>query len=777
MMLIDYLQVSHLFKKRYIPTLLVALFSQHALALDPFVIQDIRVEGLQRTEAGTVFNYLPVQAGDVMSDEKATQAIKSLYGTGFFKDVRIEADGDVLVVTVQERPSVAKIEFSGNKSFPSDKMTEGLKQIGIAEGQIFDKSQLDRAEQEIKRQYLSQGKYGASVKTVVSPLERNRVGVSFEIEEGVVAKIRDINIVGNNVYSIEDLRAEFLLTTPNWMSWWNKDDQYSKQKLTADIETLKSFYLNKGYLEFNVDSTQVSISPDKKDIYITINVTEGEKYSISDVKLAGELPIPQEELMPLIKVNKGDTFNRQMVTESSKAINDKLGNEGYAFANINPIPEVNKENHTAAFTFFVDPGKRVYVRRINLTGNTRTRDSVLRREMRQLESAWYAGDKIARSKERLNRLQFFDTVDVETPAVPGTNDQVDLNINVTEKSTGSVQFGAGLSSNEGVVLGVTINQPNFLGTGNRVNTQVNTSRLNTIYSLSFTDPFFTPDGVSRGFDIYRRDVNTAANNAVGNYNSSSYGLGVRFGMPLAERDFLSAGLTADFTKVDLNSDSPKQYLDYCSNTSGCTANSLQMSLTWSHDSRDNTLFPNKGVLQRLTGEASVPGLDLQYYKIEYKHAWYIDLPKDMTFMVNGELGYADTYGGKPYPFFKNFFAGGVNSVRGYNNGSIGPRDTDPSTGNDFSIGGTRRVIGNAELFAPVPLIKNSSQFRLSAFFDAGSISGVGNTTLSDNFRYSVGAGISWVSPFGPLKLMYAAPLNEKTGDNTQALQFQFGQQF
>ena len=425
-----------------LPALIATLFSQHALALEPFVIKDIRVEGLQRTEPGTIFTYLPVQAGDVMSDEKATQAIKSLYGTGFFKDVRIEADKDVLVVTVQERASVAKIEFAGNKSFPSDKMTEGLKQIGIEQGQIFDKSQLDRAEQEIKRQYLSQGKYGATVKTVVSPLERNRVAVRFEIEEGIAAKIRDINIVGNKAYSTDDLRAEFLLTTPNWMSWWNKDDQYSKQKLTADLETLKSFYLNQGYLEFAVDSTQVSISPDKQDIYITVNVTEGEKYTISDVKLAGELQVPEAELKPLITIEKGDIFNRQKITESSKAIGDRLGNEGYAFSNVNAIPEINKEKHTAASTFFVDPGKRVYVRRINLTGNTRTRDSVLRREMRQLESAWYAGDKINRSKERLNRLGYFDTVDIETPAVPGTNDQVDVNINVAEKSTGSIQFGA-----------------------------------------------------------------------------------------------------------------------------------------------------------------------------------------------------------------------------------------------------------------------------------------------------------------------------------------------
>ena len=765
-----------MFKLRYIPVLVLSLFSQQVLALEPFVVKDIRVEGLQRTEAGTVFNYLPVQVGDIMSDEKATQAIKSLYNTGFFKDVRIETDGEVLVVTVQERSAIAKIDFNGNKSFPSDKMTEGLKQIGISEGLIFDKSQLDRAEQEIKRQYLAQGKYGATVKTVVSPLERNRVGVRFEIEEGVVAKIRDINIVGNNAFSLDDLRAEFLLTTPNWMSWWNKDDQYSKQKLTADLETLKSFYMNKGYLEFSIDSTQVSISPDKQDIYITVNVKEGEKYTISDVKLAGELQVPQEDLLPLIKIAKDDVFNRQMITESSKAISDKLGNEGYAFANVNAIPEIDKVNHTAAFTFFVDPGKRVYVRRINLTGNTRTRDSVLRREMRQLESSWYAGDKIARSKERLERLQYFDNVDIETPAVPGTTDQVDLNINVAEKSTGSVQFGAGLSSNEGVVLGVTVNQQNFLGTGNRVSAQINTGRVNKTYSLSFTDPYFTPDGISRGFDVYRRDVNTQSLN-IGTYNSSSYGAGVRFGLPLSERDFFSAGLTADSTKIDLSSNSPKQYLDFCGNLSGCTNSSLQLSVGWTHDSRDNTLFPNKGVLQRLTAEASVPGLDLQFYKLEYKHAWYKDVFKDTTLLLNGELGYAGSYGSDKYPFFKNFYVGGVNSVRGYNNGAIGPRDIDTNTKQSFAIGGTRRVLANAEIFIPVPLLKNSSQFRLSAFFDAGNVYADNESLSLGELRYSTGLGVSWFSPFGPLKLVFAKALNAKENDQIQTLQFQLGQQF
>ncbi len=765
-----------MFKIRYIPALVIALFSHHAMAIEPFVIKDIRVEGLQRTEAGTIFTYLPVQAGDVMNDEKATQAIKSLYNTGFFKDVRIEADGDVLVVTVQERSAIAKIDFSGNKSFPSDKMTEGLKQIGISEGLIFDKSQLDRAEQEIKRQYLAQGKYGATVKTVISPLERNRVAVRFEIEEGVVAKIRDINIVGNNAFSTEDLRAEFLLTTPNWMSWWNKDDQYSKQKLTADLEALKSFYMNQGYLEFSIDSTQVSISPDKQDIYITVNVSEGEKYTISDVKLAGELQVPEEELKPLIAIQKGDIFNRQKITETSKAIGDRLGNEGYAFSNVNAIPEINKENHTAAFTFFVDPGKRVYVRRINLTGNTRTRDAVLRREMRQLESAWYAGDKINRSKERLDRLQYFETVDVETPAVAGTTDQVDLNINVVEKSTGSIQFGAGLSSNEGVVLGVTVNQQNFLGTGNHVSAQVNTGKVNTTYSLSFTDPYFTPDGISRGFDVYRRDVDTQSLN-IGTYNSKSYGAGVRFGLPLSEKDFFSAGLTGDFTKIDLSDKSPKQYLDYCGNTKGCTSDSLQLAMAWTHDTRDNTLFPNKGVMQRLSAEVALPVLDLEYYKLEYKHTWFKDVTKNYTFMLNGELGYADTYGSKAYPFFKNFYVGGVNSVRGFDNGSIGPHDIDPATGLNFAVGGTTRIVGNAEIFAPVPFIKNSSQFRLSAFVDAGSVYGNNQGISLGDLRYSTGVGVSWFSPFGPLKLVFAKALNAKPGDQTQILQFQLGSQF
>jgi len=763
-------------KLKSILLLVSGLYASSALALEPFVVKDIRVEGIQRTEAGTVFSYLPVKVGETMNDELASQAIKSLYNTGFFKDVRIEAEGNVLVVTVQERSSIAQIDFSGNKSLPTDKMKEGLKQIGLAEGQIFDKSQLDRAEQEVKRQYLSQGKYGATVKTVVSPLERNRVAVRFDIEEGVVSKIRNINIVGNQAFTMDDLRAQFLLTTPNWMSWWNKDDQYSKQKLNADLETLRSFYMNQGYLEFNIDSTQVSITPDKKDIYITVNVTEGEKYTISEVKLSGETIVPDTELQQLIEVKAGDTFSREKITQSSKAISDRLSNDGYAFSNVNAVPEVNKELHTAAFTFFVDPGKRVYVRRINIVGNTRTRDEVVRREVRQLESAWYAANKISRSKERLVRTQYFSDVNVETPAVPGTADQVDLDISVVEQSTGSVQFGAGLSSSEGVVFGVTVNQNNFLGTGNRVSAEVNTGKVNTTYSLSYTDPYFTPDGVSRGFDVYRRDIDTSSLN-IGTYSSSSYGAGVRFGIPLNERDGFNFGLATDFTTVNLTSQSPQQYLDFCNNASGCTSNSVVASAGWAHDSRDSILFTKNGVLQKLSGEVSLPVLDLQYYKIEYKNAWFKEVSKDLTLMLNGEIGYADSYGSKNYPFFKNFFMGGVDSVRGFDIGTLGPRAKDNATGLSFAVGGTKRLLGNAELFFPVPGLKDSKQFRLSAFVDAGNVWGADAAYDLGDLRYSTGLGISWFSPFGPLKLVFAKPLNSQTGDNTQTIQFQLGQQF
>ncbi|MEI6868942.1 MAG: outer membrane protein assembly factor BamA [Methylophilaceae bacterium] len=765
------------------------LLSIAAFAMEPFVIKDIKIEGLQRTEPGTVFNYLPVQVGDTMTEDKSAEAIKSLYRTGFFKDVRIEADQDILLITVQERPSIADIQFSGNKAFQSDKLKEGMKGIGLAEGQIYDKSKLEFAEQEIKKQYLAQGKYTATVKTSASPLERNRVAIRFDIEEGIVSRIKEINVVGNQLYTKSDVTSEFELKTTNWLSWWYKDDQYSKQKLTSDLEKLKSFYMNRGYLEFSIDSTQVSITPDKEDVYITINISEGPKYKVSDVKLGGDLQqIPEGELQNLIKIKKDDIFNREKITESTKGMNARLGNDGFAFSNVNAIPEINKEEHTASFTFFVDPGRKVYVRRIDIQGNERTRDDVIRREFRQVESGWYAADKIDRSKVRLNRTQFFSDVNIETPAVPGTTDQVDLKVKVTEKNTGSIMFGAGLSSSEGIVGSFNVTQANFLGTGDRVSAQINTGSVNKTYALSVTKPFYTPEGISLGYDVYRRDVNTSSLNVV-TYNTSSYGAGIKFGVPLSEKNAISYGLTLDNTEVSgLSADSPVRYQQYCQKVSGsstgCTMNSLTASLGWSNDSRDDILFPKKGELRRVSGEISTPGLDLQIYKLTLQETWYKDVTKDLTVMLNGQFGYANSYGGKEFPFYKNFYVGGVNTVRGYAQGSIGPvclvGDTscgsNTSTSNMF-MGGNKQIVANAELFMPVPFIKNNNQFRLSAFIDAGNVYSLDQSLTLGDLRYSAGMGVLWVSPFGPLKLVYAVPFNNKSTDKTESIQFQMGQQF
>ncbi|CAM8380832.1 COG4775 Outer membrane protein/protective antigen OMA87 [Candidatus Methylopumilus universalis] len=763
-----------------------------AFAIEPFIIKDIKIEGLQRTEPGTVFNYLPVQVGDTMTEDKSSEAIKSLYRTGFFKDVRIEADQNILLITVQERPSIADIQFSGNKAFQSDKLKEGMKAIGLAEGQIYDKSKLEFAEQEIKKQYLAQGKYTATVKTSASPLERNRVAIRFDIEEGIVSRIKEINVVGNQLYSKSDITSQFQLQRTNWLSWWFKDDQYSKQKLTADLETLKSFYMNRGYLEFSIDSTQVSITPDKDDVYITINISEGPKYKVSDVKLAGDLQqVPEGELQSLIKIKKDDIFNREKISESTKGMNARLGNDGFAFSNVNAIPDINKEEHTASFTFFVDPGRKVYVRRIDIEGNQRTRDEVIRREFRQVESGWYAADKIERSKERLKRTQFFSDTNIETPAVPGTTDQVDLKVKVTERNTGSVMFGAGLSSQEGVIGSFNVTQANFLGTGDRVSAQINTGRINRTYALSMTQPFFTPEGVALSYDLYRRDQN-ASKITFATYDTSSMGAGFRFSVPFTEKNAFSYGLTYDNTEVEnLRSDvSPIRYINYCnavkgvSNASGCSMNSLIASVGWVEDGRDDILFPKKGGLRRVNAEVATPGLDVQMYKLTFQESLYKQITNDLTLMVNGQIGYANSYGGKEFPFYKNFYLGGVNSLRGYRLSSVGPvcRAGDTTCGTasqtrDMFLGGTKQLVGNIELFMPVPFLKNNNQFRLSAFIDAGNVYEESESIRLSSLRYSAGLGLMWISPFGPLKIVVAQPFNEKSTDRTEVFQFQMGQQF
>ncbi len=772
-------------KTRTLP-LIVALLSAPAHAFQPFQVKDIRVEGIQRTEAGTVFSYLPVKVGDTLDPERAAAAIRALYATGFFKDVRLEVQNDVLIVFLEERPAIAQISFTGMKEFNKDDILKSLKDLGLAEGRILDQSLLDRAEQELKRQYFNRGMYAAQVKTRLSPLERNRTAITFEVSEGEVAKIRGINIVGAKAFSERELLKLFTLTTPGWLTWFTKNDQYSRQKLAADLETLRSHYLNRGFLEFAIESTQVSINPDKRDIYITININEGERYKVSEVKFAGNLVIPEPELAKMVSLKASDFFSREQLNESINRISDRLGNDGYAFANVNAAPELDKDKREVGLTLLMDPGRKVYVRRINISGNTRTRDEVIRREMRQLEGGLYAADKIKRSRERVERLGYFSDINLETPIVPEATDQVDLNLSVTERPTGNLMLGAGFSSSEGLVLSASVSQNNLFGTGNRLAAQINSGSVNTVYSLSFTNPYYTPDGVSLGYDLYRRDVDTDRLDAVSTFSTSTLGAGLRLGLPLTEYDSLQLGAAIERYELTLYPNSPQQYKDFAikfgGSAAGVTTDSLRLDIGWARDSRDSILYPTKGTLQRIYGETGTPVGDLKYYKLSYQHQWWWPLTSTVSLALNGEIGWGGGYGGKPLPFFRNYFAGGIGSVRGFDSGTLGPQGLD-SSNRPFSLGGDKRLVGNAELYFPVLGAGKDKSLRLSAFIDAGGVWGPDDylgrykkISLSE-LRYSGGIAVTWYSPFGPIKLSLAAPFKTQPDDRKQAFQFQLGNVF
>ncbi|MGQ0579364.1 MAG: outer membrane protein assembly factor BamA [Betaproteobacteria bacterium] len=754
-------------KKRLLLLVLLSFVSLPAIAFEPFKVKDIRVEGIQRTEAGTVFSYLPVKVGDTLDEERVTAAVKALYATGFFKDVRLEQDGDVLVVVLEERPAIAQVEIAGSKEFDAKQLKEGLKQIGLAESRIFDRALLDRAEQELKSQYISRGKYGVSITTTVTPLERNRVAINFDISEGQVAKIRQINIVGNSVFKDSDLRDEFVLRTPGWLTWYSKNDQYSKPKLQGDLESLRTFYLNKGYLEFTIDSTQVSITPDKRDIFITVNLTEGKKFTVSDMKLAGELIAPEAELRSLFRLKKGDVFSRERLTETTKLISDRLGNEGYAFASINPVPEIDREKSEVAFTLYIDPGRRVYVRRIGISGNTNTRDEVIRREMRQLESGWYSTEKLNRSKQRIDKLGFFSDVQIDTPGVPGTSDQVDVEVKVNERATGSLTFGVGYSTAEDLVLSAGLSQNNIFGSGNALSLQVNTGSVNTVYALSHTNPYYTDDGVSRGFDIYQRDVDSSSL-SVSSYSTSTVGGGVRFGVPVTEFNTINYGLAYELTRTELLPDSAERYVDFVEEF-GSENDTILGSVGWARDRRDSVIYTTSGTFQRITAEVGLPGADLTYYKTNLQHQWYYPITRDYTLHFNGQIGYADGYDGKPLPFYKVFYLGGVNSLRGYETGSIGPKDS-----NGDALGGSHLLLGNLEFLLPFPGLAKDRSVRLGLFTDAGL---VGETYDFEELRYSAGLVFNWYSPIGPLKFSYGKALNPQPGDRLEAVQFTVGTTF
>ncbi len=750
--------------------------TEAAQAFAPFVIRDIRIEGAQRTEPGTIFSYLPVKVGERIDADIASAAIKSLFATGFFRDVRIEALGDVLLISVVERPTVSAITITGAKDIDVDSLKKALRDNGMAEGRIFDRSVLERAEQEIKRQYVSRGRYNLEMTTTVTPQERNRVGVSIVVVEGEVSKIKAINIVGSKAFREKDLIDEMQLTTPGWMTWYTKSDQYSRQKLQGDLEALRSYYTNRGYLEFNIESTQVSLSPDRDDVTITVNVSEGPQYTVSDVRLSGDLLVPEGELRSAISLNKGDVFNRQKLSESAKRMSDRLGVEGYAYAAVNAIPEIDKDKRTVAFTYYVDPGRRVYVRRVNVVGNTRTRDEVIRRELRQLEASWYNNAQVERSKTRLTRLDFFSEVNVETVPVAGQQDLVDLEVKVVEKSTGDIRAGVGYSSGDKLQLQGSFQQNNAFGSGNALAIQVNSSKVNRTVSVSWTNPYFTPDGVSLGYDIYQRNYD-ATSTTIGAYTSKTLGGGLRLGVPISETDTINFGLNAERTELGLVTSSPARYLDYI-NTFGRTTDSVVAKVGWARDTRDDIRFASNGWLASFFAEVGLPGTDLKFYKISAQGQYFKPLfSSPLVFAVNTEMGYARGFGGKPLPFFKNFYAGGVGSVRGFESNSLGPRVVNPTTSAIEYLGGTQKVVINTEVLFPFPGSKNDKSVRGALFVDAGIVRDE-NTSASDgSVRVSAGAALSWTSPVGPLRFSLGYPLKKQDGDKLQRFQFQVGTSF
>jgi outer membrane protein insertion porin family len=750
--------------------LLSLLSMTSAWAIEPFTVRDIRVEGIQRTEAGTVFSYLPIKVGDTMDDKQAAAAIHALYATGFFKDVLLKVDRGVLIVQVRERPSIASIEVNGVKDIPKDQLKESMKYAGLAEARIFDKGVLEKATQEMKRQYIARGKYGVSVTTIVTELERNRVNIVFNVVEGDVSKIKQINLIGNQAYKEEELLDLMKLSTPGLFSWFGSSDQYSKQKLTADLETLRSFYMDNGYLEFNIDSTQVSITPNKEDIYITINLTEGGKYTVANVSLSGDTLIPKAEIEKYVLVKKGDTFSRKALTDTSKKIAERLGQEGYAFANVNAVPEIDREKHLVSFDFMVDPGQRVYIRRINIAGNDKTRDEVIRREFRQVEGEWFDVEKIKKSKQRVDKLDFFSEVNIETPPVQGTADQLDVNMSVKEKSTGNISVGAGFSSGEGFVLSGSVSQANLFGTGNYLSTQINTGKINQVYSVSYTKPYYTDDGVSRGFDVYKRNTDSQTT-AVSQYSSHTMGGGVRFGVPVGEEQSVSYGLAVERTELGLFPSSPLRLFDYV-NLFGTYSTSLLGTIGWVKDSRDSAIYTTEGTVQRAFAEIALPAFDMRYYKLNYQHQLFYAVNSDITLLLNGEAGIAGGYGGKELPFFKYFYAGGPGSVRGYEANSLGPRDYA-----GLALGGPRRVVGGMELMTPFPGMDKEKSVRLGGFVDGGAVYGPGNQAGSTGLRFSAGVAFTWLSPVGPLKFSYAWPLNMQTADRVQRFQFTLGSMF
>ena len=760
------------FKVRAVCAIAAGLFFANAAwAVDPFTVKDIRVEGLQRVEPGTIFASLPFRVGETYNDDKGSSAIRALFGLGLFKDVRLEVSGDVLVVIVEERPTVADVDFVGTKEFDKDVLKKALRDAGIADGQPFDKALADKAEQELKRQYINKSLYGVEVITTVTPIERNRVNLTFSVVEGDVAKIKEIHITGNKAFSESTLLGLFDLDTGGWLSWYTKSDRYSRAKLNADIETLRSYYLSRGYLEFKVDTTQVAITPDKQSIAITLNVTEGERFIVSGVKLEGNYLGKEEEFKSLVTIKPGEPYNADAVAETTKAFTDYFGTFGFAFAKVEAVPQIDRASNRVVFVVQAEPSRRAYVRRVNVAGNNRTRDEVVRREFRQFESSWYDSDKIRLSRDRVDRLGFFTEVNVETQEVSGTQDQVDINVNVAEKPTGNLQLGAGYSSADSLSLTFGIKQENVFGSGNYLGIEVNTSKSNRQLVLSTIDPYFTADGISRSIDVYDRTSQPLSGQG-GDYKLKTRGASIRFGVPFTETDTVYFGSGYESLTIVEGTNLPNLYKTFAVER-GYKTNSVPLTVGWSRDSRDSALVPTAGRFQRVYGDWGVAG-DIKFVRANYQIQQYIPLNKQFTVALNGELGWGKGLSGQTFPIFKNYYSGGLGSVRGFQQGSLGPRDKV----DDLSVGAPKKLTLNAELIAPFPGAGNDRTLRMYGFFDAGNVF-ENSYKLSgpEGLRASTGIGISWISPVGPLRIAYALPLRKQDGDKIERLQFQIGTSF
>jgi outer membrane protein insertion porin family len=749
--------------------ILAATVHTNVWAIDPFTVRDIRVEGLQRVEPGTVFVSLPFQVGDTYNDDKAASAIRSLFGLGLFKDVRIDVQGNVVVVIVEERPTIADVSFTGTKEFDKEALLKSLREIGLTEGRAFDKALSDRAEQELKRQYLNRSLYGAQVVTTVTPIERNRVNLNFNVIEGDVAKIKEIRVVGAQAFSENTLKGLFDLDSGGWLSWYTKSDRYARTKLNADLETLRSYYLTRGYLEFRIDSTQVAISPDKQDISITVNITEGERFVVSSVKLEGNYLGKEEEFKTLVKITPGQAYNSELVAETTKAFTDYFSNFGYAFAQVQARPDIDRSNNTVSFVMVAEPSRRAYVRKINISGNNRTRDEVIRREFRQFESSWYDGEKIKLSRDRVDRLGYFKEVSIDTSDVPGSNDQVDVNVKVDEKPTGNLTLGAGFSSSDKLSLQLKLQQENVFGSGNYLGVEFNTSKFNRTILFSAVDPYFTKDGVSRSLDFYTRSQKPQNQNA-SDYRLDTQGASVRFGVPFSEDNTVSFGLGYERTKIVSGTNIPAAYLAYASRA-GFSSASFPFTVGWSSDTRDSAISPSKGTLQRVNGDLALAG-DAKYLRGSYQYQTYYPINKRFTVAFNGEFGWGKGLSNQPFPVFKNSFAGGLGSVRGFDQSTLGPRDV---TG--AYLGGPKKILGSFELQTPFPGAGNDRSLRMFGFVDAGNVFAETERYRFNQLRASVGVGLSWISPVGPLRLAYGSPIRRQSGDKIQRLQFQIGTTF